>query len=112
LSRTIPVAVSSTIGGAIGGAPGAVVGGTVGGVLAASMGAPGTALANMVKSPRFRYAVGDKAAAAMESAAARGPAALASMYYTLANKDPEFRKAAEQAQKELREAQSEPTAAP
>lgn len=100
LSRVVPVAAASTIGGAIGDTAGAVVGGTVGGVLAASMGAPGTALVNMLKSPRFRYSAASYAAPMLEAAAARGPAALATTYYLLHAKDPEVRAAAEAAAKE------------
>lgn len=100
ISRVVPVAVSSSIGGAIGGTPGAVVGSAVGGVLAASMGAPGTALVNMLKSPRFRYTAAGYAGEALEKAAARGPAAFATMYYLLHSKHPEVQQAAEEAAKE------------
>jgi hypothetical protein len=100
LSRVIPVAATSAIGGAIGDTPGAVVGGTVGGVLAASMGAPGTALVNMLKSPRFRYSAASHAAPLLEAAAARGPAAFATTYYLLHSKHPEVQAAAEEAAKE------------
>jgi hypothetical protein len=104
LTRLAPIAIGSTVASTVGGTPGAIAGGILGGVVGVSMGAPGTAIANMLKSPRFRYAVGDKAANALELAATRGPAALSAAYYTLANKDPEFRKAVEEAQKEQKEA--------
>lgn len=104
LTRLAPIAIGSGVASTVGGTPGAIAGGILGGVVGVSMGAPGTAIANMLKSPRFRYAVGDKAASALESAAARGPAALSATYYTLSNKDPNFRKAIEEAQKEQQEA--------
>lgn len=110
LTRLAPIAIGSGVASTVGGTPGAIAGGILGGVVGVSMGAPGTAIANMLKSPRFRYAVGDKAASALESAAARGPAALSATYYTLSNKDPDFRKAVEEAQKEQQEAGA--TAAP
>ena len=108
LSRIIPVAVSSTLGGAIGGTPGAVVGSAVGGVLAASMGAPGTALVNMLKSPRFRYSAASYAIPLLETAATRGPAALASTFYLLHAKDPKVRAAAEEYAKKQEEVKSQP----
>lgn len=100
LTRLAPIAIGSGVASTVGGTPGAIAGGVLGGVVGVSMGAPGTAIANMLKSPRFRYAVGDKAASALELAATRGLAALSATYYTLSNKDPEFRKAVEEAQKE------------
>lgn len=100
LSRVIPVAVTSALGGAIGDTAGAVVGGTIGGVLAASMGAPGTALVNMLKSPRFRYTAAGYAGPLLEAAAARGPAAFASMYYLLHSKHPEVQQAADEVAKQ------------
>lgn len=104
LTRLAPIAIGSGVASTVGGTPGAIAGGILGGVVGVSMGAPGTAIANMLKSPRFRYAVGDRAASALESAAARGPAALSATYYTLSNKDPDFRRAVEEAQKEQQEA--------
>lgn len=109
-SRVVPVAIASGLGGMVGGTTGAVLGSAVGGVVAGSMGAPGTALYNMLKSPRFRYGAAGYAMPALEAAAARGPTALAATYYLLANKDPEVRAAAEAAQKEAQE--SPVTAAP
>lgn len=100
-SRVVPVAVASTLGGTVGGVPGAVVGSALGGVIAGSMGAPGTALYNMLKSPRFRYSAAGYAVPILEEAAARGPAAVAAANYVLSGRDEQYRKELE---KELQEA--------
>jgi len=108
-SRVVPVAVASTLGGTVGGVPGAVVGSALGGVIAGSMGAPGTALYNMLKSPRFRYSAAGYAVPILEEAAARGPAAMAVANYVLSGRDKQYRKALEE---EGKAEQRDATAAP
>jgi len=60
-NRIIPPAIGSIIGGAVTDdkATGATVGAVAGGVLAATMGSPGTAFANMMKSPAFRIGIAE-----------------------------------------------------
>lgn len=82
-NRIIPPAVGSMIGAAVSDdkATGAAVGAVTGGVLAAAMGSPGTALANMMKSPAFRIGIAEMqqgASNAIGNALGRfGPAAAA-----------------------------------
>ena len=76
LSRAIPNTVGPLVGGAAGsffGSPmaGAALGALVGNGLAATVGAPGTAMANMVRKPSFRLGVanlGMSATGALEGA--------------------------------------------
>lgn len=58
LTRLVPPVAGSAIGAAVSDdkATGGMVGAAAGGVIAASLGAPGTAFANMMKSPAFRIA--------------------------------------------------------